>query len=276
MSDHGEPNKPSQVEVTPLGTYEILSNPQQRDVIKRRGIDMVNYSVEADMVIFLDISARPLAHLYRKLFPIIQPDIPMPKIKFLNIGSEKVMYLQSYSTEDELGGKTKDGKKVGGWTPPKLEPVLSYINTRDDLDYFFGQENVDQLTKVLEVDGKPKKRLIVDEVEFSGRTRAVAEKIVTATDRQNGYHAFFTFLETPEDREAFKVPDSMGTVNNAALPWYGDDGLVEDMSRDDYDLSEVDPYFITRRASDNSRRDYSLQVRKELEMLVDEIKSEAA
>jgi len=245
--------------------------------LKRRGVDMVNDSVEADMVIFLDRSARPLAHLYRKLFPVIQPNKPMPTIKFLNIGSEKITHLQSYSSEEELGNGIEGDKRSSKWTAPQLEPVLSDINTRDDLNYFFGQENVDQLIKVLEVDDKPKKRLIIDEVEVSGRTRAIAEKVITAADRQNGYHAFFTFLEEPEDREKFKVPDSLRVTNNAALPWHGDDGLVEDMADDDdYYLSEADPYFLTRRASDNSGRDYSLRVRKELEMLVNEIKDEAA
>lgn len=275
MSDLAEPSKPSLVEVKTSEGYEILNNPQQREVLKRRGIDMVNDSVEADMVIFLDKSARPLAHLYRKLFHIIQPDKSMPKVKFLNIGGEKVVHLQSYSPE-EPEDKVKDGNKPCVWTEPQLDPVLLDINTIDDLNYFFGQENVDQLIKILEVDNKPKKRLIVDEVEVSGRTRAVAEKIIAAADRKNGYYAFFTFLETPEDRKEFEVPDSMGVTNNAALPWHGDDGLVEDISRDNYYLFESDPYFTTRRTYDSSGRDYSLQVRKELKMLVDEIKLEYA
>lgn len=275
MSDLGEPIKPSLAEVRTSEDYAILTNPEQREVIKRRGIDMINDSIEADMVIFLDKSARPLSYLYRKLFPVIKPDKPMPKIKFLNIGSEKVTHLQSYAP-DEPPRKTETGSRLGVWTAPQVNPVLDDIHTIEDLNYFFGEENVDQLIRVLEVEDKPKKRLIIDDVEVSGETKAVAEKIIAAADRKNGSYAFFTFLKTPEDKEAFKVPDSMGVTNSAALPWHGDDGLVEDIAKDDYYLFEVDPYFITRRTSNSSGRDYSLQVRKELGMLVDEIKEKAA
>lgn len=150
---------------------------------------MVNDSIDADMVIFLDKTARPLAHFYRKLFPVIHPDKPISKIKFLNIGSEKMGDLYSYAWEDDH--EKQDDSQDRRWKLPEIDPVISAIHTQNDLNDLFGKENVDQLVKVLEVVG-------------------------------------------------------------------------------------VDLSFVTQRASNHAGRDYSLRVRKELDMLADEIKGEIA
>lgn len=268
MSDIVESNKPSQSETKTANRYEILDNSEQRAVLKRRGIDMVRDSIDADMVVFLDKSARPLAHLYRKLFPVVFPDRLMPKIKFLNIGTEKMGPLYSVAWD-----RVNEGQNMRKGLP-KVDSVIPTIHTQDDLASLYGKANVDLLEKILEVGDEPQKRLIIEDVENTGRTIKLAETVIAVVDPKS-YYAHFTFLDSPEDKLAFKIPDSFGRTNRAALPWHGDTGFVEEIDPE-YNDFNIDSSFVTRRADSNTGRNYSLEVRRELEILVDEIKVKAA
>ncbi len=58
----------------------------QTDVFMQRFREMAKEGVVPDSVFFLDKSARPLAYMFRKLFPAYVPDVKMPAIRYINIG----------------------------------------------------------------------------------------------------------------------------------------------------------------------------------------------
>src|SRR5437867_1195547 len=94
-------------------SYWLLSDPEQRAAIKRRSLDMVEATQDMGTVFFLDKTARPLGHLFRKIFPLVYPNRPKPVIKYLNIGSEKGGALIGYAWRLQQTTQEKEGGRTG-------------------------------------------------------------------------------------------------------------------------------------------------------------------
>lgn len=62
---------------------ELIS---QTDAFMQRFGEMIKQHELPETIFFLDKSARPLAYIFRKLFPVYYPDTKMPEIRFINIG----------------------------------------------------------------------------------------------------------------------------------------------------------------------------------------------
>ncbi len=243
--------------------YKIIPIVEKRELFKRRGLELVQASEDVNTIFFLDKSARPLAYFYRKLFTVINPTKPLPKIRFLNIGHEKTRIFQTDS-------KTKID----------TNSLIQSIQTRTDLDKHFGTDNIDQLIKILNISRTPTKRLVVDDLVFSGGTQKLTKKILDVVDPVNSY-PFFIFIDSPEDK-LLMFPN--GKSHYAFLPWQGDPGIVEDEVGND-DKYNFDPSFTTRSTTQSekesipdtfgfmgmSKYEFSLQIRNELIMLADEV-----
>lgn len=80
-------------------------------------INLINLSIQqdADTVFFLDKSARPAAHLFRKTWRLCFPQKDMPEVRFVNIGTENGEKYSSSKSLNELRNahrKSVVGKKV--------------------------------------------------------------------------------------------------------------------------------------------------------------------
>lgn len=249
--------------------YWVLGNPEQRRVLKRRGVDMVRQAEDAGMVIFLDKTARPLGDLFRAVFPIVYPDRKLPKIRFTNIGGEKSgpIYGKAWH-EHALEREANPDAPLK--PPPKFEDSILSIETKVDLEELYGDYNIEQLVKVLGQTKSPEKRLIVDEVDYLGHTKVLAEKILGIIDPINTYSSF-TLLESDEDKEKFKYTGRdafkrKGLVR-ASVPWHG--YSVLQMEDPEYDYS-----FTLSGVFDKTGRDVVMKLKDEFRMLADEIKQE--
>ncbi len=142
--------------------YKILTNPRDREFIKRRTQDLVEKSADIDAVFFLDLSARPIAHLFRRVFPIFSPDKRRPEIRYLNIGNEKT------SIPKELGRDPFDRE--------------TYIAR-------FGRENIEELERQLRAP-EGQRRMIVDDIYSRGNTLQLTKELLHVLDPGNSYQVF--------------------------------------------------------------------------------------
>jgi len=176
---------------------ELLPNQEQREVIKKRMIELVKTGKEYERIIFLDKSARPLSCLFIKLFKKLYPDLPLPQINFLNIGQEKTnrFYMDAF-------------KK------PLIHPneIFSQLTTVEDLKKMFGIINIDVLIYFYKK-GKSGKTLVVDTIEETGDTKTLTEKILKIIDPANP-HDFFVLLSSEKDRIPF-----LSSNGDIKLPW---------------------------------------------------------
>jgi len=219
--------------------YTVLKDPEQREVIKRRAIDLANTAAGKQTVVFLDNTARPLAYLLNIVYPIVHPDKKLPDFKFLNIGSEKTDF------------------------PP--------FESLDELKHSFGSENVDTLQKILHSDAS-EERLIVDEVSMTGKTKALTDKILRIADPKNKY-SFFMFLESYKDQTPFmeiiRQPNaSLATITfgGAHMPWSGSSTLNSD---------EADDSLFTLSGTPNRRGHDTIKIlHNEFKLLAAEINAE--
>lgn len=223
--------------------YEVITNPEQREIIKRRAIEMVEAAKDCEMVIFLDKTARPLSTLFRDLWPVIYPEKPMPALRFVNIGREKRRALEDFA--ERL---------------PHLETdLLKLFNSKGDLEEIYGTENIAELEKVISSQ-RSGKRLIVDEIEGSGLTAMLAKKILQMID-PNSHYSSFALLESDKDIKSFTLGEDPPVV-----PWDNYYSLVSEPLPRSFVTVPGDEYF----------RETGLQARTELKMLAQEAAKEYA
>lgn len=238
----------------PDSPYELLNSRSQREVVKRRALDLAVASHGKSMVIFLDKTARPLHQLLRECYPIIYPKEPLPKIKFVNIGTEK-----GWSIRNHL--RKVLGERYSG----DLVDNLGEIKDRNDLSRIFNHTNVDYLVKLFKSSKAGEQRLIVDDLTDSGTTKAIAIRILSCVDPQSRYD-FFEFLKSDKDREPFRK----GAIA-PFFPWHSTYTLVHDQTADGL-LDENS--FKVQPERDAWRVERSRLVRDELHKLCGELKSE--
>ncbi len=241
-AESGEQTKPPR-------EYRIITNVLQREVIKRRAVDLVHEANGFDTLIFIDKSARPISYLFRNLWSADQPNKPMPKILFLNIGVEKQKVLQGHSA--------LIWERASDWEPfaPSIDDLIPRLTSIEVFEEVYGKENISQLLQVL----KPKekgKRLIVDELEYTGRTHRFIERLLEAINGNNEYD-YFNFLETEQDKEPFKR-----NIKDIIIPWRHGGLFVQDNNRSAFLSSPQKKNQVRRRAR---------EIRAELKMLTQEI-----
>lgn len=221
--------------------YKFLKDPRAREALKRKTIELVEDTKDIDVLFFLDRSARPLAHLYRRFLQIISPERQRPEIRFLNIGGEK-------------HGESKSFYDKG----------VDHLRTRDDMVKMYGEGNIEELEQLLHLP-TGEKRMIVDDVFATGSSLQVARAAINALDPDHKYSSFFTYGEG-----ITRIPDIL-----AIMPWSGTKTLVKDRSESNKSsFFAKDPGFLTVRNDDPKQREQGLQVRRELEKLAGEFAAE--
>lgn len=58
----------------------------QTNAFMQRFGEMIQKQELPETIFFLDKSARPVAYMFRKLFPVYYPDTKIPEVRFINIG----------------------------------------------------------------------------------------------------------------------------------------------------------------------------------------------
>jgi hypothetical protein len=214
--------------------YTIENDARVNEALKRRAMEMVKAAEHMDMAIFMDQKARPLAYMFHKLWPLIYPDKPRPKIRFVNIGGEKRTLLADYPKKKGIRGQSF-------LFPIKL---LTDIDTLNDV---YGSDNIQELSNILEI-GKsstPEKRLFIDDTTSTGMTKELTNRMVEILDPINEY-SHFAFIDTPEDRVLFTDPEYIresGGATKPYLPWVARETLV---------TSTIDPYHFIPQGQEGS------------------------
>lgn len=216
--------------------YEIITNSEQREVIKRRAIDMVEAAKDCEMVVFLDKKARPLSTLFTNLFPVVNPDQPTPQIRFLNIGEEKRQVLEDYCE-----------KTQGGVPADYPDGLLDLVRDRQDLAQIFGEQNVNDLALAIGEESVGKV-LVVDELKGFGFTHSFADRVIQTINKTLGTENF-VFFDSEKDKAVFS--------QNWGLPWSSDTTLVRDESRESF-ISKVDYRSWTKEEGLAVRRDFKM------------------
>ena len=177
--------------------YSILTNPDQRSVIRRRTADLVEQVVDngIDTVIFLDKTTRPLVTAFIHQWEICHPELPFPQLRFLRIGREKTTAIHQWS-QNNFSAQNK----------PDIEAVLS----RENIPHIFGQENIDFIGNMLET---AESVLLVDDVRHSGKTARIAIATLSSIFPDLIIDTFF-MLSSSEDRKPF-----YGDFGARFLPW---------------------------------------------------------
>lgn len=170
-------------------TYILLPDPQMRQILFERSLEMVEAARDCDSVIFLDKGARPFSYLLAKLYPLLYPGDKAPDFKFLNIGKEKIYFLKAKQWLDH------EEKYLDN---PEWFPFLETVN---DLIRVFGEGETEELLSVVDFKSIGK-RIVVDDLVYRGESRALALKILRIVD-PGSMHTFFPFLDTPERRFVF-------------------------------------------------------------------------
>jgi len=226
--------------------YEIIKDILQREVIKRRTVDLVRAAHGKSMVIFLDKTARPIASLFIPVYRHLYPSEPRPEVRFVNIGTEKRWtFTDFFGTDDWLEWR-------------------NLINSVEVLRQVFGSDSVDYLIKVINPNLLGP-RLVVDETTASGRTKEIAIRTLSSADPSNHYE-FFSFIESDGDKRLFR-----GYSGWAHVPWDGIMNLVEDLVVSGKVKTESFSVSPQWQVGDSSEVRDSLQVRHELAKLAKEI-----
>ena len=254
--------------------YKVLESPELRREYVNLTERLIADSLEqdADTVIFLDKSARPVSWLMRSLWPTLgfkdfdengEPIIEkMPEMKFLNIDRE--------GWEPMMG--RSEGKDGAGIT---LEYVPS--DTIDSLtglytDRMVGRDEYISGDEPTFLDDK--NVLIVDEVRVSGDTLAVAEALVGKAFKNaksiKGQHWM---------NPGTVIDKRSGGLINADLPvWYSDDSphgrLVADINNRKSRASmsprqQRGSQFLSTRFDEMDKK--GVQLRKEMKQLGKEV-----
>ena len=183
--------------VIPESEYSIITNQDQRSVIRRRTAELVEQVVgnETDTVVFLDKTARPLVTAFIHQWQSCHPDLPLPQIRFLRIGREKATAIHQWM-QDNFPNQNK----------PDIEDILS----RENLEKIFGQENIQFIEHAL---GKARSVLVVDDFRCSGKTARIATTTLSSLFPGLIVDTFFV-ISSQEDKKPF-----YGDFGARFLPW---------------------------------------------------------
>jgi hypothetical protein len=183
--------------------YRILLTPGQRAEFIHYTDGLIQEMTEqrTDVAIFLDKSARPVAWMVNELWDQLRPHLPngeilpRPKIKFLNIDKEQ--------WEDTIGRKETSGINAD-LLPQKavdsLRSIYKSIEPNDSEETMLSGKRV----------------LIVDEVNVTGNTLEMAEKMLKRifpdAKEIKGYHWM--------NGKIIVDQNSGVSLNSAQPPWY--------------------------------------------------------
>ncbi len=163
--------------------YQII-HPDSAPLLKDRAIAMAAAAHENDAVIFLDKKARPLAHLFGRVFPALYEDV-LPEVRFMNFGSEKKIEIDNvyaYADKDTRSRFTRLRQE---------NPFTS----RDELVTVFGTDNIEELEAMIHHPSMGPNRLIVDDLSNSGKTKLLAKHVLSTLDPESTYTTFAFFTQ---------------------------------------------------------------------------------
>ena len=164
--------------------YSILRDPEVRERLIEDCKNMCHKLRESHTtdVVFLDRSARPLAYMMRKMWPLEVGEVDMPLPHFINIGREKIVDVQATSDNtnwlDAVTGNfmmkyKTDVTKISTMDPEELRRAIA----PDAPDYYEKIRNIFTLKGQNDSVFKQKNVMIVDDIKGSGVTLNLAEKI---------------------------------------------------------------------------------------------------
>lgn len=221
---------------TQQGDYRIFRDPIQREITKRRLVDLAHAAHGKDAVLFLDNSARFLSNFFPTLWQTHYGNEPKPRILNIKIGNETGVALSDHSAYQ--------------WKEPAtIENLIPKLDSVERLREIYGQGNVDRLQRALKSD-RPEDRLVVDDLSHSGRTLRIVKHLMWLLDPVNTYR-YFTLIEN-NSLEAFYRPKK-GFVT----PWK--------LRKKPTDESDPKSFFVSSHTDERLSRQRRL--RQELEML---------
>lgn len=192
----------------PENSYKILNSPELRAEYITYTDGLISRLAEnkADVAIFLDKSARPVAWLVNELWDTLAPrdaesggPVPKPAIKFLNIDREQWGPFIGRS-ESETGGINVD--------------LIPQENINDLRKIFASVQPGDKETLLT-----GKRVMVIDEVRSSGDTLFMSERIIKRAfpDADNVDGAYW--MLKPAERDA-----KSGVMRSGEVPvWYSDE-----------------------------------------------------
>lgn len=142
--------------------FEIIIDPEMRQQLRDRTQELVDLvqKDQDDVVIFLDKSARPISWIFKEVWRSTCPDLPLPIIRFVNIGSNSRV-RRADTTEKEAQASGDLAQELSG---------------------IFGDQ----------FDGKS--LMIVDELHYSGRSlRHAQDAFRNAFPAVSGVHGMWMF-----------------------------------------------------------------------------------
>ena len=189
-----------------------ILNPEQRVAVMRNAVRMMEALPGYETVFFLDKTARPLSQFVYDLWDGFYPGIQMPRIDFINIGSEKTNLVAEYNP----GGKTRTNifDRAG---------ITTKIKSLGDIKTIFGEGNTEVLQSILQ-SGEGGRRLVVDEISQSGNTKLLTRRLLTLADPLNRYD-LFTFLDDEQSISPFRLHNR---GDDAFVPWQSSGTLVDE------------------------------------------------
>lgn len=242
-------------------SYEVLTLPTRRDVIKTRCFDLVEAAKGYNALVFLDKGARDLSFLYGLVARGLNE--PVPARSFINSGKEKGDILEFYCAKAGIPyGELSDTEKV------RLINEGQILTDKIALERVYGTENIARLEHVLRSSGTGHK-LVVDEKQATGLTEALTRRILSLVDPESEYD-FFVFApvatkDTPKrTRILYKdVGDIFWDERSGSLVSDYPDGI--------YSLERDKSFVTVPNSSDAGGVSLNRNFREELRRLAGEI-----
>jgi hypothetical protein len=75
--------------------FKFFPDPEQRQLLAYRTLELINIldRKEINHLLFLDKGARPLSTIVQDFWHEVHPGVPSPKIAFMQIGRETIVFL---------------------------------------------------------------------------------------------------------------------------------------------------------------------------------------
>lgn len=202
-------------------SYQFIDREEERRAMAEKAAEIAQEAraEECAGFIFLDKRARPLHYLIREAWQILYPDQPPPPTTFLNIGSELGAVLGEYREEpfhDAFDPSPYYPEDQGA--PPNY-PVVP--EDQEKVAERLGEEHIEWLRERLRrLSSLPEGAhvTVVDEIEFSGNTRYLAEAILTTLFPGLKIH-FQSFSHPGKSLFTRQVVGMFGMATSYEPPW---------------------------------------------------------
>lgn len=232
----------------------VFDTPEKNERIRQRIEDTIDEIIYHDVkvIFFLDRSARPIYWMIKAAWDAKKIGRPMPKVKFLNIGSEKRKVLGSQDQPQEWNFASESEHQAAvkeHWA--KLNSADYLAKVKKDISPLLTDEGVD-------VFNKPYKGrvMVIDDISISGVTMRMATEFLQ--HHFPGVKVYDHALLNQHDEDVFP-PLSGGMWTN--FSWNSD-------ADKDYTLMspQDDPLEVVAKPElDKNKRKKGLGLKREIE-----------